>query len=360
MNRKAFMRLSRRLALALVASALVASSSLAQTQFLVAMPFEEMLPDGVTVEMWGFALDTGQPCPATPLPDWDVGPELVLTAGSNLTIRLRNCLAEPVSIVIPGQTPFGAMPVQFLDPQGRFRTRSYTDETGVGVIGTYVWTGLDAGTYLYQSGTHPAKQVPMGLYGALIVNDGGYPGVPYDNEVTLLYSEIDPALHAPPSGATPLNYKPAYFLVNGAPYSAGQVPLPAGNVDQDLLIRFLNAGLKPHTPTIQGGYLEVRAEDGNPYPYPRKQYSVLLPPGKTLDAIWRPTTPGDHAVYDRALYLTSAGAPEGGMLTYLAVAAPAAAAATSGAPLTAPYCGLGFELGLLLPVLMRLRRRGER
>jgi FtsP/CotA-like multicopper oxidase with cupredoxin domain len=351
----AFMRLSRGLALALVAFALVASSSLAQTQQLVAMPFQETLPDAVTVEMWGFVTDTGQPCPVTPLLDWDVGPELALAAGGTLTIELRNCLAEAVSIVIPGQNAVGGMPVRFLDPEGRRRVRSYTDETGVGVIGIYTWTGLKAGTYLYQSGTHPAKQVPMGLYGALVVDDGSYPGVPFDNEVTLLYSEIDPALHAPATGATPLNYKPEYFLVNGAPYSASQVPLPAGAVDEDLLIRFLNAGLKPHTPTILGGYLEVMAEDGNPYPYSRQQYSVLLPPAKTIDAIWRPTVAGDHAVYDRALYLTSGGAPGGGMLAYLDVAPPA-----GGGGGGFGGCGIGFELGVLLPVLMRLRRRARR
>jgi FtsP/CotA-like multicopper oxidase with cupredoxin domain len=319
MNKNIFFKNLKLLALALVAVTLIAGPSFAQTQ-LVAMPFEETLPDGATVEMWGFAADTGQDCPATPLPDWDVGPEIAdHAAGTDLTIDLRNCLAESVSIVIPGQNALGATPVPFVDPEGRTRLRSFTDETAVGATVTYTWTNLKAGTYLYQSGTHPAKQVQMGLYGALVVDDGSYPGVAYDNEVTLLYSEIDLELHAPASGASPFNYKPEYFLINGAPYSAAQLPLPAGSVTEDLLIRFLNAGLKPHTPTILGGYLEVMAEDGNPYPYPRTQYSALLAPGKTLDAIWRPTTAGNHPVYDRALYLTSAGAPDGGMLAYLAV-----------------------------------------
>jgi hypothetical protein len=86
---------------------------------------------------------------------------------------------------------------------------------------------------------------------------------------------------------------------------------------------------------------------------------VLLPPAKTLDAIWRPTAAGDHAVYDRALYLTSAGAPEGGMLTYLAVTAGGGGASPAGTG-SGRGCGLGFELGLLLPVLMGLRRRAKR
>ena len=54
----------------------------------------------------------------------------------------------------------------------------------------------EPGTYLYQSGTQPSIQVPMGLYGALAVVDGtvgqAYPGISYDADAVLLFSEIDP------------------------------------------------------------------------------------------------------------------------------------------------------------------------
>ncbi len=34
---------------------------------------------------------------------------------------------------------------------------------------TYTFTAAEPGTYIYESGTDPAKQVQMGLYGALVV-----------------------------------------------------------------------------------------------------------------------------------------------------------------------------------------------
>ncbi len=70
---------------------------------------------------------------------------------------------------------------------------------------TYQFTADHPGTFLYQSGTDPAKQVQMGLFGALVVrpsmgasfayNDGSTqfnPGA----EFLILLSEIDPTLHA--------------------------------------------------------------------------------------------------------------------------------------------------------------------
>ena len=253
-------------------------------------------PDGGTTQipMWGFAIDTGQACNS--LPVWTPGPQLTdadLVAG-DLTVNLRNCLSEPVSIVIPGQ-PATFTPVTTTDAAGRVRVTAFTYEAPAdgGITTTpYTWTDVKPGTYLYQSGSHPAKQVQMGLYGALTL--GTYPGT--SGDVTLLYSEIDPLLHDPPAAATPLGYKPRHFLVNG---SAAQPPLPAGDTNQPKVLRFLNAGLDYHVPTLNGGYMSLVAEDGNPYPFAKEQYSANLAAGKTIDALWQPATAGDHAIYDR-------------------------------------------------------------
>ena len=329
MNSKFFMKGLRALAFMLAAFAMMAGPSFAADATVnLAAVAAEWLPPGGTVgvdeiTMWAFIADTGV-CPPPPVA-WDTGPEFPLpagslTAGDNLTINLRNCLSDEVSIVIPGQVSTGAPVVV------GGRVRSFTHETAPGTTGVYTWTGLREGTYLYQSGTHPAKQVQMGLYGALSVlpatpgqayND---PNTAFDNEVVLLYSEIDPVLHDPPTTAKPLNYKPKYFLINGQPYPDA-VPILADpiNVNERVLIRFLNAGLKTHVPTLLGGYMSVIAEDGNLYPYQKEQYSVLLPAGKTVDALWVPATDGTYPVYDARHYLTSGGAPEGGMLVKLEV-----------------------------------------
>ncbi len=269
---------------------------------------------GTPINMWGFIADTGS-CPVGVVP-WTTGPEQIVAAGGTLTIQLRNCLSEPVSLVIPGQ-PTTLNPVFSLpDSQGRTRVQAFTNEAAaVGGTYTYTWNNLKPGTFLYQSGSHPAKQIQMGLYGALKV--GSNPDAV--NEVTLLFSEIDPALHAPVAAATPLTYKPKYFLINGQSFSPGQAPpvIAAGNATQTLLIRFLNAGLDSHTPVLQGPYMSIVAEDGNPYPYARERYSALLAAGKTLDALWTPEVSGSYAIYDRSMSLSSNGAAGGGMLVHL-------------------------------------------
>lgn len=55
-----------------------------------------IMPDGVTIPFWGFA-----PAPdAVPqLP----GPTIEAKVGDNILITLNNTLAEPVSLIFPGQ-----------------------------------------------------------------------------------------------------------------------------------------------------------------------------------------------------------------------------------------------------------------
>jgi hypothetical protein len=311
-----------------VALLLTATSSFAATANLAAVRAEWIPPGGTgPIPMWGLVNDTGScPGPADPPVSWSVGPTIEVVPGDTaLTINLRNCLSEPVSVFIPGQYKTLA-PVKFPDAQSRERVRSFDMETASGAVGVYEWSSLKEGTYLYHSGTHPQVQVQMGLYGALVVNGTGYPAAARD--AVLLYSEIDPALHAAvdsgaygtPAYPSTFNYLPKYFLINGLAYPETVNIAAAAN--EDVLLRFVNAGLKTHVPTIQNLYMNVIAEDGNLYKYPMQQYSVQLTAAKTMDAIVNTGTFGTtHALYDRSLHLTNAAATGGGMLTYLVVAA---------------------------------------
>ncbi|MBI5443568.1 MAG: tandem-95 repeat protein [Deltaproteobacteria bacterium] len=326
MNRTVLEKGLRGSALLLTALALTAGVSAGATYELRAAASSKTMPDSTVVQVWGFADDTtaGPGNGIVTIP----GPRLVVPPGdTTLTIHLTNNLPEPVSLVIPGQ-PATLTPVTVTDFLGRTRVRAFTAETAPGAAGTYTWTGLRPGTYLYQSGTNPAKQVPMGLYGAVTADAAAgqaYPGVAYDAEVVLLYSELDATLNAAPAPAKPLRYKPQYYLVNGQSFPGDQGTFPPLLADGRILLRLLNAGLKTHVPALEGGYWSVLAEDGNPYPYPRQQYSVLLPAGKTIDVLWTPELPGAYTIYDRSLHLTSAGAYNGGMRTTLAVGGTVAA-----------------------------------
>ena len=66
-----------------------------------------------------------------------------------------------------------------------------------------------------------------------------------------------------------------------------------------------------------GNFVSVTNGLGAVVAAPRYQYNVLLPAGKTMDAILVPTTPYNIALVDRRLNLTNAGASPGGMMTSL-------------------------------------------
>lgn len=305
------------------------------------------LPGGVKVGMWGFALDSsfGAGNGQITIP----GPALTVPPGDGtLTVRLKNNLTQArtgvpggaiVSLIVPALpgrlSPvfWGATPY----PQFQGRVRSLNTETAPGNTSAvqYTWTGVPPGTYLYHSGTQMQVQVQMGLYGAITKDDSlrtAYAGVPYDQEATLLYSEIDTALHqavvrgeyGPGKKVTStIDYHPNYFLINGIPFTTA-----AAALRQDawrgrrLRVRLLNAGLQTHTATLNGLYWDLVAEDAKPYAHPRQQYSALLPAGKTLDAIVTGDTLGSYAVFDHTLNLVNNLTAPGGFLSYLAVKAP--------------------------------------
>ena len=198
------------------------------------------------------------------------GPMLTVPpADTTLILHLKNNLPEPVSLVIPGQMAT-MTPVFFTDAQGRSRVRAFAAEAAAnGGKATYNWINFKPGTYLYQSGSHVAVQVQMGLFGGVkkdAAANQAYTGIAYDNEGILFLSEIDPALHAAVAGGTygpnlamtsTIDYAPKYFLVNGqAEYTmTGVVPTIA--VGSRVLVRFLNAGLLTRIPELLGASMTL-------------------------------------------------------------------------------------------------------
>ncbi|MBY0431000.1 MAG: hypothetical protein K2Q10_07375, partial [Rhodospirillales bacterium] len=146
---------------------------MAHDVYLVARKLNKPMPDGSTVAMWGFAPDsdsnlaTIEADPAT-VP----GPVITVPEGdTTLRVHLRNELAVPVSIVIPG-LPAAPAPT-WVEPDGTelkgsrggsvtARLRSMAAEAApksqsnpAGGTALYEWTNVTSGTYLYHSGTDP-------------------------------------------------------------------------------------------------------------------------------------------------------------------------------------------------------------
>jgi len=325
-------------------------------------------------------------------------------ATGGLTINLTNNLSftptgattantVPTSIVIVGQvggglgtarttTPSPNHPTQTVTwstansgptnvppPQGP-RVQSFATEVAGGATTLLpAWTLLKPGTYLLESGTHPSIQGPMGLYGILVVTTAptattttpitetaagcayGYVAAttttpstcadPYDGEVPLLLSEIDPAQNTAVSAAVntagfsetavwsgqpggcgnpasttyltcyppAVNYTPLYYMINGVAFnksntSGSLFPItpatiaPATGTTGSVLVRVVNAGLRMHVPAIVGSQVagatgatnpivtgfKVIAEDGNPLPgVPKIKSEVFMAAGKTYD-----------------------------------------------------------------------------
>lgn len=300
------------------------------------------LPGGdgrVEVPVWGYTTDS---CPCT-IP----GPVIEATEGDTLEITLHNTLSEPVSMIFPGQE-YVPRPVK--DARGRFL--SFAGRARPQASATYAFRALRPGTFRYESGTNPEKQVRMGLAGVLLVRPAGFdPGDPatwsaygpgtgsdYDQEQVLVLGEIDSRLHDCVAAGGPCDFSshaPDWWTLNGrafpdtlAPADRSSQPMSArisARVGQRILLRCVNVGLQPHCLHFGGWPVRVVAEDGRPLKtagldatYEKR--TVTIGPGEVYDVILTPTSPGTFSVFDRDLHhLLNAGAFPGGMMTQLEV-----------------------------------------
>jgi hypothetical protein len=359
------------------------------------------LRDGSTAPMWAFCESSA--CAAATA--WAPGPTIVAAAGTSLTVNLTNNLPVPTSLVILGQlggglgtpttmpspahsgqtfTTFpgnGSASPAFTPPAQGNRVRTFGAEVAAGQTQALTWSSLKPGTYVYETGTLPSLQVPMGLYGVLVVTTApaagvpgvAYPGVQYDDDVALLFSELDPAQNAAVDAAAAVgtdvklrfndptcnvdgasvprcypaavNYAPTYFFINGQAFdrtapesSAFDVGDAATYSTGKVLVRLLNAGSRTHVPAIVGLPMALVAEDGNLAPgNPKVQNEVLLTAGKTFDALVAPAgaaatgyASATYPVFDRSLFLSTDNHPDGGMQGFLLVNHAAAVAAGAG------------------------------
>jgi Bacterial Ig domain len=137
-----------------------------------------------------------------------------------------------------------------------------------------------------------------------------------------------------------VNYTPLYYLINGVAFDKTAstslfAATPSGSaqnpVTGNVLVRFVNAGLRMHIPSIVGsqtgsanaGGFSLIAEDGNVLPgVPRVQNEVFMAAGKTYDVMINAPAAGGTAlpVYDRQLSLSgNATARDAGMLAYIGI-----------------------------------------
>ena len=264
-------------------------------------------PDGNSVFMWGYKLSGGH----FQIP----GPVLCVEEGDEVSVELANsAIEEPVSIVFPGQTGVSA--------SGGCAGHLTQEASGSCGTVTYTFTAGRPGTYLYESGTNPSKQVQMGLHGVLIVRPAlgdayayNDPQTKFSAEYLVVVNEIDPVLHRKVELGQPYDittFHPAYWTVNGRnfpdviavngvswlpnqPYSALVAAQPYDPVSNPLpvLVRYANAGLVNHPFHPHGNFLRVIARDGRLLRGPGgedtsfEDFTRTLASGQTYDLLFR-------------------------------------------------------------------------
>jgi FtsP/CotA-like multicopper oxidase with cupredoxin domain len=179
------------------------------------------LPDGNTMFMWGYS-EASQPFQHP-------GPVLCVNQGDTVTVTLRNNLSEDASIIFPGQENVlanGAPAQPQFNGSGTLTSLTNMAAANGGSV-TYSFVASKPGSYIYESGTDPKKQVGMGLFGALIVRPTMGANFAYNRadsqfttneEFMVLLSEIDPYLHQAVESGTPYNmnnYHAHYWMING-------------------------------------------------------------------------------------------------------------------------------------------------
>lgn len=282
---------------------------------LVAKPGYIDTPDGNSVFMWSYAnadaTDNGK--------FQSPGPVLCATQGQTVVVNLTNTLPEPSGIVFPGQD-------SAVTATGGAAGLLTTEAAASSGTVSYSFVAGSPGTYLYESGSDVAKQVEMGLYGALVIRPSLGAGYAYgastqfdpSREYLLLLSELDPDLHhAVEVGATyDLNAQhDRYFSINGREFpdtvkDNGTGELPNQPYDslvriqpntatstQPALVRMINVGLLNHPFHPHGNHTTQIAQDGRQV-VATEHFGETIGSGQTEDFLlrwddtdsWNPTT----------------------------------------------------------------------
>lgn len=176
--------------------------------------------DGNSLLAWGYADDsTGQM--QYPGPTLIVEQCVDITTCTPVTVNLSNELAEPVSIVFPGQSNVVATAITTDgDDQGLMTLEAATGETV-----SYTFKPTEPGTYMYQSGTNVETQIEMGLVGAIIVRPAmganfayNNAGTEFDREFLYFLTEMDRSAHEGLDGGIPIDpasYSATLWYING-------------------------------------------------------------------------------------------------------------------------------------------------
>jgi FtsP/CotA-like multicopper oxidase with cupredoxin domain len=239
------------------------------------------IPDGDSLMVWGYANGNG----TVQYP----GPTLIVNEGDVVTVRLRNQLPRPVSIVFPGQEVKAIGGVVGALTREALNANDPATPANNEALVVYTFTATRPGTYLYYSGSNPSLAVEMGLVGALIVRPANFGTLKsaygdarsaYDYEFLFLLTEMDPRVHylveqGRFGAVDTTTFFPTLWFINGraapdtmAPAGAAWLPtqpydcMPRTTPGKRVLLRILGAGRESHPYHTHGNHTALIARDG--------------------------------------------------------------------------------------------------
>ena len=289
--------------------------------------------DGVQIYTWGYGADVSSG--GTGLMQYS-GPTLLVNQGETVVINFTNRLPTKASMLFPGQSG--------LTTSNDGTAGLLAREVGYNQTVQYRFVASQPGTYTYQSGTQPGLQVEMGMVGAMVVYPSGNPsgskwaynhvGTAYDRETLFVVSDADSDIHQAVDEQVKAKREagdacvgtgtcvftadmskrfPKYWFLNGrtspdvfAKNFAGELPhqpyntLPRLHPGEKMLLRMIGAGTDLHPMHHHGNNSWTVARDGrmltsNAAAGPNlafSDYTIMVVPGQTLDAIWTWTGAG--------------------------------------------------------------------
>lgn len=217
------------------------------------------------------------------------GPEIRVQLGDRVRVVLHNELPESTAIHFHG----------LVVPNDQDGVPGLTQPLVLpGESWVYEFDVVNAGSHMYHSHMNGSVQIPMGLLGAFIVEDGTEEVV--DQDITMI-----------------LNDGPLGYTINGKGFPATQ-PIVARQGEK-VRIRYMNEGLQIHPMHLHGMPQLVVAKDGYPLPQPHYEDTVTVAPGERIDVIVDATELGAWAFHCHIL--THAEGPNGmfGMVTVMLV-----------------------------------------
>ncbi len=222
------------------------------------------------------------------------GPVLWANEGDAINITLENDSLQDHAVAVQGVAAGPLVP-----PSGK---------------ATLSFTAPRPGAYGYYDPTASPLNRALGMYGALVVmplNSAGdevWDGGPrFSRQYLQIVSELDESWNTLAGlGQLPdvSAYRPNYFFLNGRGFPDSELDPNVhirGTVGETILLRWVNAGLVPHSLHTHGYHFRIVQVNGVPQLGFREKDNVPVYPLQTLDVLIRFDQPGQYPIHDHIL-----------------------------------------------------------